>query len=202
MEKKSLNKQNSPHKKGSFKPDSLSTEVRNVLKITTENFSFHVKMNQNIHSEWHKDSRFEVRTKETIPGWWINTSSRRSSWKSIIQRRWKMKSVKFFSKQKLQVDECPSPKVLTWGSLSDSGSAWEITAPLSLTLFLVIAIHSIVTVILYSVRVVTDTILNDRSTVSSSSTSIIQWLLKGLVTEPIFAYTICSTYRRKNEKYL
>lgn len=102
MEKKSLNKQNSPHKKGSFKPDSLSTEVRNVLKITTENFSFHVKMNQNIHSEWHKDSRFEVRTKETIPGWWINTSSRRSSWKSIIQRRWKRKSVKFFSKQKLR----------------------------------------------------------------------------------------------------
>ena len=113
-----------------------------------------------------------------------------------------MKSVKNFSKQKLQVDECPSPKVLTWGSLCDSGSAWEITAPLSLTLFLVIAIHSIVTMILYSVRAVTGTILNDRSTVSSSSTSIIQWLLKGLVTEPIFAYTICSTYRRKNENYL
>ena len=113
-----------------------------------------------------------------------------------------MKSVKIFSKQKLQVDECPSPKVPTWGSLCDSGSAWEITAPLSLTLFLVIAIHSIVTMVLYSVRAVTGTILNDRSTVSSCSTSIIQWLLKGLVTEPIFAYTICSTYRRKNENYL
>lgn len=94
------------------------------------------------------------------------------------------------------------PKGLTRGSLTDSSSAWEITAPLSLTLFLVVAIHSIVTMILYSVRAVTGTILNDRSTVSSCSTSIIQWLLKGLVTEPIFAYTICSTYRRKNENYL
>ena len=96
-----------------------------------------------------------------------------------------MKSVKFFSKQKLQVDECPSPKVLTWGNLWDSGSAWEITALLKPDSFFGNNYSQhIVTMIHYSVRVVIGTILNDRSTVSSSSTIIIKWLLKGLVTEP------------------
>ena len=53
---------------------------------------------------------------------------------------------KIFSSQKQLVDECPSPKRLTRGSLTDSGSAREITASFSLTLFLEIAVHNIVTV--------------------------------------------------------
>lgn len=88
-------------------------------------------------------------------------------------------------------------KGLTRGSLRSRGSACEITAPLSLTLLLEIAVDSIIAVILYSVRTVTGTTLKDRRTVSSSSTSIIQCLLKDLITHPVLAYAVNSTCRRK-----
>jgi hypothetical protein len=87
----------------------------------------------------------------------------------------------------------------TGGSLTSGGSAREITSPLTLILPLEIAVYSIVAVILYSVRLVAGTTLKDRATVSSSSTSIIQRLLKGLITQPIFAEAVSSTYGRKKK---
>lgn len=91
-------------------------------------------------------------------------------------------------------------KGLTRGSLANGGSASEITTPLSLVLPLVIAVYSIVAVILYSVGLVAGATLNDRGTVSSSSASIIQRLLKGLITQPIFAEAITSSYGRKKRE--
>jgi len=86
--------------------------------------------------------------------------------------------------------------ILAWG-----GSTSKITASLSLTLSLEIAINSIVAVILHSVRLETCSILENRGTVSSSTTCIIYSFLKSLITHTIFTYTVKGTCsRKKNAK--
>jgi len=81
--------------------------------------------------------------------------------------------------------------VLAWG-----GSTRKITASLSLTLSLEIAINSIVAVILHSVRLETCSILKNRGTISSCTTCVIYSFLKSLITHTIFTYTVKSTCSR------
>lgn len=97
-------------------------------------------------------------------------------------------------KKNKHVNEKTGEELLTRSSLALSGSSCKVTAQLGLTLLLKIAVDSPVAVVFDCVWVVTRTVLKDWGTVSSSSTSIVQCLLKSLVTHPIFTYAISSTY--------
>lgn len=94
--------------------------------------------------------------------------------------------------------------ILTRGILSDSGSVWEITAPSNLAFPLVIAIYCIIAVVFYRVWLITRSILKNWSTISSSTTSIINVTLKNRITQSIITYAISSICKKierpKNQK--
>lgn len=101
---------------------------------------------------------------------------------------------------KIDKDEDEGWFLITRCGLTCGGSAWKITASLSLTFSLEIAVDSVVAVILHCVWVVASSILEDRCTVCSSSTSIIYTFLKGLITNTIFTHTVKSTYGRRERQ--
>lgn len=75
---------------------------------------------------------------------------------------------------------------------SNSGCSSKLTGPLSLTLLLEIAIHGVVAVGPHGVGLETRTVLMERVTVSTSSTSIVQCFLQDRVASILTNAPSCS----------
>lgn len=148
------------------------------------------KRNHMIGNNWLKGQ--ETRRNRGKPGTcWINASWNAGCKSPNKERKRRISTSWGLEMKKLgRFDEG-----LTRVIRSSHGSSCKIAAPISLAFPLEIAVHSIIAVILHSVGLVTSPILKNCRAVSTSSAGIIQGLLKGLVTHPIFTHTIqSSTY--------